>query len=98
MARDRIAPDHPTDESPELDDAWFARARPAAELLPGLIGKEAADRVLARRPGQRGPQKSPTKQLVSIRLDRDVIAYFKGDNEEGWQVRLNEVLRKAAGL
>jgi uncharacterized protein (DUF4415 family) len=37
------------------------------------------------------------KELVSLRLDRDVIAHFQDDGP-GWQERINDALRKAAGL
>ncbi|KKB76627.1 hypothetical protein VW35_17830 [Devosia soli] len=37
------------------------------------------------------------KELVSIRLDRAVLEHFQDDGP-GWQERINEVLRKAAGL
>jgi len=46
--------------------------------------------VLKRR---RGPQTTPTKVLTSIRLDADVVAYFKSQGE-GYQSRINETLRK----
>ena len=36
-------------------------------------------------------------ELVSIRLDRDVLAHFQDDGP-GWQERINDALRKAAGL
>lgn len=52
---------------------------------------------MRRRPGQRGPQKAPTKQLVSLRLDPDVLQHFQGSGS-GWQTRINDALRKAAGL
>ena len=45
----------------------------------------------------RGKQKSPTKQLVSLRLDREVLEAFKASGE-GWQSRINETLRRAAKL
>jgi uncharacterized protein (DUF4415 family) len=35
--------------------------------------------------------------MVSIRIDRDVLAYFQDDGI-GWQDRINAALRKAAGL
>jgi uncharacterized protein (DUF4415 family) len=41
-------------------------------------------------------QKPPFKQ-ISWRLDGDVIEKFK-TTSKGWQNRVNEVLRKAAGL
>ena len=49
---------------------------------------------LVRVRGQRGPQKAPTKQQVTLRLDRDVIERFRSTGR-GWQGRVNEALRKA---
>ena len=37
------------------------------------------------------------KETVSLKLDRDVLAYFQDDGP-GWQERINDALRKAAGL
>lgn len=74
------------DDNPEWTDKDFVRARPAAELL----GAETVD-ALKRQPGQRGPQKSPTKQMVSIRLSREVVAAFRATGD-GWQTRVDEVL------
>ena len=37
------------------------------------------------------------KELVSVRLDRDVLLHFQEDGA-GWQERINAALRKAAGL
>ena len=36
------------------------------------------------------------KEQVTLRLDRDVLDYFQ-DGGPGWQDRINEALRKAAG-
>jgi uncharacterized protein (DUF4415 family) len=44
----------------------------------------------------RGPQVAPTKVLTSIRLDADVLAFFKSQGS-GYQARINETLRKAVG-
>ncbi|MFC3075797.1 BrnA antitoxin family protein [Shinella pollutisoli] len=49
-----------------------------------------------RRKRGRPPAESPRRQ-VSIRLDPDVIEYFKATGK-GWQARMNDALRKAAGL
>ena len=37
------------------------------------------------------------KETVSLRLDGDVLAHFQDDGP-GWQDRINEALRKVAGL
>jgi uncharacterized protein (DUF4415 family) len=44
-----------------------------------------------RKRGQRGPQQSPTKQLVSVRYSPEVLQYFKATGT-GWQTRMNEAL------
>jgi uncharacterized protein (DUF4415 family) len=46
------------------------------------------------------PPKSPSlpgaKELVSLRIDRDVLDHFQQDGS-GWQDRINDALRAAAG-
>lgn len=42
----------------------------------------------------RGPQAAPTKVLTSIRLDADVLEFFKSQGS-GYQSRINDTLRKA---
>jgi uncharacterized protein (DUF4415 family) len=38
-----------------------------------------------------------TKEQVSLKLDSDLIAHFQEDGP-GWQERINDALRRAAGL
>ena len=45
----------------------------------------------ARRVGR--PKSESPKQSTTLRLDPDVIAYFKRGGQ-GWQTRLNEALRE----
>ena len=75
-------------DSPELTNADFARARPFAEALTEL--------ARSIRKG-RGPNKAPTKKLVSLRLSRDVIDHFRSQGR-GWQSRIDDALRKAAKI
>lgn len=75
-------------DNPELTDEELASARPFAEVFPDLAAS-------IRR--ARGPQKAPTKIRVNLRLDRGVIEHFKAAGK-GWQVRMGEALKKAAGL
>jgi uncharacterized protein (DUF4415 family) len=70
----------------ELTDEDFRRMRPLSDF-PDLA-------ELVRGRGERGPQKAPTKQQVTLRLDRDVIERFRATGK-GWQSRVNEALRKA---
>jgi len=72
-------------DSPELTEADFAKARPFSEVFPDLSA--------SIRKG-RGPNKSPTKKLVSLRLSQEVISHFKSTGP-GWQSRIDETLRKA---
>ena len=41
----------------------------------------------------RGPQATPTKVLTSVRLDADILEFFKSQGS-GYQSRINEALRK----
>jgi uncharacterized protein (DUF4415 family) len=36
------------------------------------------------------------REMVTLRIDQDVLAYFQEDGP-GWQDRMNDALRKAAG-
>ena len=46
------------------------------------------------RRGKRGPQKAPTKKLVSLRLSPEVIDHFRSTGP-GWQTRIDGALREA---
>ncbi len=76
----------------ELTAADFKRARPAAEVLPKLIGKQAAARLL--RP--RGRPKSPdAKVSISLRIPPETLARWKASGP-GWQTRMAAALTKAS--
>ncbi|MFZ3360836.1 MAG: BrnA antitoxin family protein [Xanthobacteraceae bacterium] len=47
-------------------------------------------------PLPKSPSLPGVKELVSLRLDRDVLDYFQ-ETGPGWQDRINAALRKAAG-
>lgn len=44
----------------------------------------------------RKPSLPGVKELVSLRIDKDVLEHFQEDGP-GWQERINDALRKAAG-
>ena len=46
---------------------------------------------------RRGRPAGSAKRLVSLRLDQAVLDHFRATGP-GWQTRVNEALRKAAGL
>ncbi|MBT4289988.1 MAG: BrnA antitoxin family protein [Deltaproteobacteria bacterium] len=41
----------------------------------------------------RGKQKNPTKKQLTIRLNNEVIDFFKNQGN-GWQTRINDILQK----
>jgi uncharacterized protein (DUF4415 family) len=73
-------------DNPELTDEEFAQMRPARETNPDIV-----EDWLRRT---RGKQQKPTKVLVSLRLERDVVDRLRASGR-GWQSRANEMLRKA---
>jgi uncharacterized protein (DUF4415 family) len=60
------------------------------DVLPDETGA-----AVRRYRGQRGPQKRPTKELVSLRIDRDIVAAYRASGS-GWQNRANDALRAYA--
>lgn len=70
------------DDAPELTDAQL----PEADIYEG-------DKFVRRgRVGR--PRGSGKKELVTLRLDRDVLDRFRAGGP-GWQTRLNDALRAA---
>jgi uncharacterized protein (DUF4415 family) len=61
---------------------------------------EKAFKAATTKPPPELPPKQPAlpgaKELVSLRIDSDVLEFFQADGP-GWQERINEALRKAAG-
>src|ERR1043166_5382917 len=48
------------------------------------------------QPAPAAPSLPGAKEMVSLRIDRDVLDFFQADGP-GWQERVNAALRKAAG-
>jgi uncharacterized protein (DUF4415 family) len=60
---------------------------------------EAAFKAVTTKPAELPTKKPATpgvKEVVSLRIDRDVLDYFQ-EGGPGWQDRINDALRKAAG-
>ncbi len=67
----------------ELTAADVKRFKPAKHALPGsLMAKLKV----------RGPQKTPTKERITIRLSPEVVQEFR-DTGEGWQTRVDSALK-----
>jgi uncharacterized protein (DUF4415 family) len=79
-----IGPD-PAIERP-LTEEELAQARPFAEVLPELYAN------VQRARGR--PPTGKARQVVSIRLDAEVIAKFKATGP-GWHRRINDALKNA---
>jgi uncharacterized protein (DUF4415 family) len=66
---------------------------------PRTAAEKAFKAVTAPKPAEL-PPKPPAipgaKEMVSLRIDRDVLDFFQEDGA-GWQDRINAALRKAAG-
>lgn len=67
------------EDAPELTDEFFERA-------DEYVGEKLVRR--GRPPG------SGTKELVSLRIDRDVLSRLRAGGR-GWQTRANDILRQA---
>ena len=78
------------DEAPEAKADWFTRARPAKDVLPGLVGRKDASAFLEPKLGR--PPLAHPKEHLNIRLDADVVGAFRRTGN-GWQTRLNDALR-----
>lgn len=75
-----------TDDAPEMGRTFFQEA---ARIPDG----EAA--LLEAMRKTRGPQKAPTKRLVSLRISPDVLDVYRRTGR-GWQARINRDLERAA--
>jgi uncharacterized protein (DUF4415 family) len=81
------------DDNPEWTAEDFARARPITDF-PAL---DAAFPNGAKPRGRPKGSKKSEKSLVSLRIDNDVLDRFRAGGP-GWQRRVNDALRKAAGV
>jgi uncharacterized protein (DUF4415 family) len=69
----------------ELSAADLRRFKPAYEVLPASLQKTLGMK-------QRGPQKTPTKQMTTIRLSPEVMSAFKATGSGG-QTRIDGALK-----
>ena len=79
------------DDILELDDDWFAEAKPVT-AFPELVEVLEKHGKLGRPP----LPEDERKKRVTMYLDPDVIAKLK-EGGRGWQTRANQKLREGAG-
>lgn len=65
--------------SPTLSKKMIYRMRPVSVAHPSTPARV------------RGPQQAPTKKQLTLRLNREVVDYFKLQGK-GWQTKINDVL------
>jgi uncharacterized protein (DUF4415 family) len=74
----------------------FDRTRRSRDPLQAA---EAAFKAATTKPAEVAPKRPSipnAKELVSLRIDRDILEHFQ-EGGPGWQDRINEALKKAAG-
>lgn len=76
-------------DNPQWTEAEFKQAKPFAEVFPELAE--------SLRKSRGRPKAEAPKKQVTLRLDADLVEYFRQAGP-GWQSRINESLRKSAGL
>ncbi len=75
-------------DNPEWTEADFADSKGPEALPAGLVAAFPTTRPRGGRPA------GSDKQLVSIRLDKDVLEKFRATGP-GWQTRINAALKRA---
>ena len=73
----------------ELDEAWFARARPAREVMPEMV--ERWEKARARG-------EIRVREFVTVEMDLDIAQRlgYNGEraDDDDWQKRINDAIRK----
>ena len=73
----------PDEENPEWTREEILTAPLGHEILPAP--------AVAALKRSRGKQKAPTKRMVSLRMDPDVLAAYRATGK-GWQSRMHDTL------
>ncbi len=79
-------------QKPLIDAKGEVRELTANDLTAFRPARKALPESLRRKIGVRGPQKSPTKERITIRLSQDVVRRFRATGE-GWQTRVDVALQ-----
>ena len=87
MASDKLPPPPDLDEVAPLTAEEIKQLRPAREWF--------AERGIPMPKPVGRPKLPAVKRSVTIRMDQDVVDYFKAAGP-GWQTRINDVLAREA--
>ncbi len=71
-----------------MDKEWFAKAKPAREVLPPELLAALQKKVMGR------PRIASPKAPLTMRVDVDVLAALRASGQ-GWQTRVNALLRES---
>lgn len=94
MTGNRSSTGKHTPNNPALtDEAGEVRELTAEDFAKGkpISGFPLLENALERARGQRGPQKTPVKERVGLRLSAQVVEHFRNSGP-GWQSRIDEIL------
>jgi uncharacterized protein (DUF4415 family) len=79
-------------QKPLIDAKGEVRELNVDDLKALRPAGKALSAILRRKVGIRGPQRSPTKERITIRLSRAVVQTFRATGE-GWQTRVDVALQ-----
>ncbi len=68
----------------ELTEEDFKKMRPISEVHPGIVEAYKCTK---------GNQKAPVKDRINIRLNGEIVDFFKARGK-GWQTEINDILQK----
>ena len=80
-------------QKPLIDAKGEVRELKAKDIATFYSARKALPASLRRKIGDRGPQKLPTKERITIRLSRSVVQSFR-DTGDGWQTRVDTALQE----
>jgi uncharacterized protein (DUF4415 family) len=80
-------------KKPLTDKDGEVRELTAEDLKSFRPVQDVLSYALLNKLGVRGPQKTPTKDRINIRLSHEVVAHFRSTGP-GWQSRIDEALRE----
>jgi uncharacterized protein (DUF4415 family) len=75
----------------ELTKSEMQNLAPMTDIFPELTKENITVKAVGR------PKSSNPKRAISIRLDSDIVDYFKNTGK-GWQGRINAALKKEFSL
>jgi uncharacterized protein (DUF4415 family) len=78
---------------PLIDENGEVRELSTADIKKMRSAKDALPASLRTKLGVRGPQRTPTKERITIRLSPEVVEQFRATGE-GWQTRVDAALQE----